>query len=74
MIEAKKVDKEEFNSCNCCGRYINSPSELSAKLPEGTNLYEYILRMPTGFGVGLRICSDCAKEFVQILNKQMEDK
>lgn len=71
MIEVKKL--EEFNNCNCCGKYNMQPSFHKMKDEKITNdnIYEYIIYYGVG-GQAIRLCDKCAKEMICKLNKQID--
>ena len=71
MIEQRKL--EEFNNCNCCGKYNMQPlfSEMDEKFITKENIYEYIVHYGNG-GMQIRLCDTCARGMIAKLHKQID--
>lgn len=66
MIKCEKL--EGFSSCNNCGGYNMQPN-INEKIifMECGDIYSYII----GNCIEVRLCKKCAKEFKELLEKQL---
>lgn len=69
MIKQEKL--KDFSSCNGCGGYNMQPKiDNKIKFLECGEIYSYLLCIGST-GTEIRLCDKCAKEFKDLLEKQL---